>query len=120
MATLITDDNDSVSWQLEEFAIGRELASTNSSKVFVDRATQEFGIVYFNSDSAAAVETFPDTGEPIFFSAKDTLAACWHSKCKEISILCQGVQIDFKFQSASEARNFLDALEDATATTQNV
>ncbi|KAJ4991436.1 BTB/POZ domain-containing protein [Stagonosporopsis vannaccii] len=120
MAALVTEDNETVFWPLEEFAVGEDLRSTNPTNVFVDRTTQEFGIVYFHSDATATVEKFPDTHEPIFFSAKDALAACWHNKCKKISILYHHVQINLVLQSASEARGFLDAFEDATGTTQNI
>ena len=120
MAALIPDDHEAVSWPLEEFAVGKDLTSTNPTKIFIDRSTHEFGIVYYNSNSAAAVEQFPDTDEPVFFPAKNALLACWHSKCKKISVLFQHVQIDLGFRSAAEAREFLDTFEDAAATTQNI
>jgi len=120
MAALTTEDNQTVSWSLQEFAVGQDFNSTNPTVLFVDRATQEFGIVFFNSESAAAFEMFPDTHEPVFFPAKDALAACWHGKSKKISILYPGTQVNLGFHSAGEARNFLDVFEDATVTTQNV
>ncbi|KAJ8113355.1 hypothetical protein OPT61_g4493 [Boeremia exigua] len=120
MAALLQDDNDSVSWPLEEFAVGKDLTSVNSTKLYVDRATHEFGVVYFDPNGAAALEQSPGTDEPIFFSAGNALAACWHSKSKKISILFPLVQIDLGFRSPSEARDFLDAFEDSTATSQNL
>ncbi|KAH6643776.1 hypothetical protein C7974DRAFT_5230 [Boeremia exigua] len=120
MAASMTDDNESVSWPLEEVALGKGLSFLKATTIYVDRATHEFGIVYFASNAAAVMEQFPETNEPVYFTAKDALAACWHTKCKKISILFQHVQINLGFYSPAEARGFLDAFEDATAATQNI
>lgn len=120
MATSFTDENEPVSWPLQDYALGTGLVSTAPTRVYVDRATHDFGIIYFDSAAAAAVEVYEDTGEPIYFSAKDAVAACWHSKCKKISLLFECLQFNLSFQSPAEARDFLDAFEDATAATHNI
>ncbi|KAF9696533.1 hypothetical protein EKO04_005325 [Ascochyta lentis] len=112
-------DYDTVSWPLESFTVGKDFSSSNPTRMFVDRATHEFGIIYHDSDSVAAVEQFSDTDEPVYFRAKTALAACWHSRCKKVSILFQHLQIDLKFCSIQQAREFLDAFKDAATSTLN-
>jgi hypothetical protein len=69
----------------------------------------------------AFVAQFPDTEEPAFFSAKDALAACWHSKSRKVTLLLlQQTQVSLKFPTSLEARAFLDAFEDAAATAHNI
>ena len=120
------NDHGTISWSLQKLAVGKDLRwdrtkdGDDRSEVFVDRATHEFGVVYYDLYSAAAVQQFPDTDEPVFFQASNALAACWHSKCKKVSLLCQHLQVDLGFHSIEEARDFLDTFEDATATTQNL
>lgn len=114
------EDHESVSWYLVEFVFGKDLTVEDHTTIFVDRATHEFGFVFY-PDEVAVVAQFPDTDEPAFFSAKDALAACWHSKSRKVTILLlQQIQISLKFSTSSEARAFLDAFEDAAATAHNM
>ncbi|KZM26154.1 hypothetical protein ST47_g2671 [Ascochyta rabiei] len=119
MPASIIEGHESVSWPLESFTVGRDINSSNPTRIFVDHATHEFGIVYYYANSVAAVEQFSDTGEPVYFQAKTALMACWHSRCKKISVLFQHLQVDLKFCSTQEARDFLDAFKDAATITQN-
>ncbi|KAJ4331547.1 hypothetical protein N0V95_009863 [Ascochyta clinopodiicola] len=119
MLASTTEDHDTVSWPLESFTIGKDCNSSNPTRVFVDRAAHEFGIIYYFANSVAAVEQYSDTGEPVYFQAKTALTACWHSKCKKVSVLFQHLQVDLQFCSTQEARDFLDAFKDSTKITQN-
>jgi histone acetyltransferase HTATIP len=116
------EDHESVSWYLEEFVFGKDLTVKDNTTIFVDRATHEFGFVFYPGASEVAfVAQFPDTEEPAFFSAKDALAACWHSKSRKVTLLLlQQTQVSLKFPTSSEARAFLDAFEDAAATAHNI
>lgn len=116
------EDHESVSWYLEEFVFGKDLTVKDNTTIFVDRATHEFGFVFYPGTSeVAVVAQFSDTEEPVFFSAKDALAACWHSKSRKVTILLlQQTQVGLKFPTSLEARAFLDAFEDAAATAHNI
>ena len=99
--------------------MGKKLKSADPLTLFVDRATHEFGAVYYNLNSAAIPQRLEGTEEPAFFSVKYALAACWHSKSRKVSILLEYAQVDLEFHTVEEAREFLNTFEDAAATTQN-
>lgn len=120
MTIATTGDHEAIFWSLKEFALGKDLTSEIPTIIFVDRATHEFGLVYYDTNAVAVVERFPDTEEPAFFPAKHALAACWHNKCNKISILLKQTQVDLTFHTPTEARDFLDTFEDAAASTQNI
>jgi hypothetical protein len=108
-----------ISWPLSSFAIGKDFTSSNPTELFIDRATFEFGIIYYDSCSIAAVDQYSDTDEPVYFEAKKARAACWQEQCSKVSILFQDLQIDLKFLIPRHAREFVDALENLAAMTQN-
>ena len=118
------EEHESVSWYPEELVLGKDLTVKDHTTIFVDRATHEFGFVTYpgdDPDGVAVVEQFPDTGEPAFFTAKDALAACWHSKSRKVTLLLlQQTQVSLRFTASLEARAFLDAFEDAAATANNM
>jgi histone acetyltransferase HTATIP len=116
------EDHESVSWYLEEFVFGKDLTVKDNTTIFVDRATHEFGFIFYPGASEVAfVAQFPDTEEPAFFSAKDALAACWHSKSRKVTLLLlQQTQVSLKFPTSLEAHAFLTAFEDAAATAHNI
>jgi histone acetyltransferase HTATIP len=123
------EDHETVSWSLKEFSIGKDFKWSKSeeedvrTELFVDRATHEFGIVYYNSQSIAAVEQFPDTEEPVYFEAKTARAACKHDSCGKVTVLFEHVQLNLKFESTgalgsedhvsatTHAHSFVNAVE---------
>jgi histone acetyltransferase HTATIP len=123
------EDHETVSWSLKEFSIGKDFKWSKSeeedvrTELFVDRATHEFGIVYYNSQSIAAVEQFPDTEEPVYFEAKTARAACKHDICGKVTVLFEHVQLNLKFESTgalgsedhvsatTHAHSFVNAVE---------
>lgn len=117
--TLFTrEDHETVTWSLKEFSIGRNFKwakpeeEDDRTELFVDRATHEFGIVYYDSHSIAAVEQFPDTEEPVYFEAKTARAACKHDNCGKVTVLFEHLQLNLKFESSgtSGAGDYVSAM----------
>ncbi|KAF3051363.1 hypothetical protein E8E11_010392 [Didymella keratinophila] len=138
MTLFAGEDHETVSWSLKEFSIGKDFKwskpeeeEDDRTELFVDRATHEFGIVYYDSQSTAAVEQFPDTEEPVYFEAKTTRAACKHDSCGKVTVLFEHVQLNLKFESTgapgsadhisatTHAHRFVNALEVLAGAAQN-
>lgn len=137
MTLFAREDHETVSWSLKEFSIGKDFRwskpeeEDDRTELFVDRATHEFGIVYYDSHSIAAVKQFPDTKEPVYFEAKTARAACKHDSCGKVTVLFQHVQLNLKFESSgasgcddhvsatTHAHGFINALEVLAGAAQN-
>lgn len=131
------ESHETISWSLREFSIGRDFKwakpedEDDRTELFVDRATHEFGIVYYDSRSIAVVEKFPDTADPVFFEARNARAACKHDNCGKITVLFDHLQLNLKFESTDSpsmadyvsatkhAHDFLSALEVLASAVQN-
>lgn len=137
MALFVREDHETVSWSLKEVSIGKEFKWSKAeegdgrTELFIDRATYDFGIVCFDKHSIAAVKRFPDTGEPVYFEARTTRAACKHYNCGKVTILFEHLQLNLKFESTgasssddhisatTHAHEFVNALEVLTGAAQN-
>jgi histone acetyltransferase HTATIP len=137
MTTSITDDHKSVSWLLRKFAIGKDFkcekpkGSNDRTGISIDRATHEFGIIYYDVRSVATVQQFPDTDKPVYFEAKTARAACRQDNNEKITVLFQHLQLDLYFvsigrtdtddfvSSVKYAHEIVNALEGLAAAAQN-
>jgi hypothetical protein len=70
MSLLAREDHETVSWSLKEFSIGKDFKwskpeeEDDGTELFVDRATHEFGIVYYDSlnSSRRTISRHPGAG----------------------------------------------------------
>jgi hypothetical protein len=101
---------DPATWDLQSFTINQEPKLLGLSRLYLDRANGEFGIVSSPASAITILAQYPDD-EPIYFSGKTACAASWRAKCKKISLLFKHSQIDLEFAQVEEAHHFLHSLE---------
>jgi hypothetical protein len=109
---------DAVTWDLQSFTINLELKSFGLSRLYLDRANGEFGIVSASSSVMTTLAQYPDN-EPIYFQGKMARAVSWRAKCKKISLLFNHYQIDFEFFHVEAAHSFLHVVENITMAAGN-
>lgn len=91
MALFVREDHETVTWSLKEFSVRKDFkwsqpeGEENLTELFVDRAAQKFGIVYYDSNSITAVEQFPDTEELVYSEARTACAACKHGSYGKVT-----------------------------------
>jgi hypothetical protein len=109
---------DPATWDLQSFTINHESKMSVKSRLYLDRANGEFGIV---SSPASAITTLAQyhDDEPIYFQGKTACAVSWRAKCKKVSLLFKHSQIDLEFAQVEEAHNFVHALEEIAKAAGN-
>jgi hypothetical protein len=112
------DEHLSITWTLQSFIVDRAIKSTGQSRLYLDRANSEFGIVSHASPAIISMAQYPDD-DPIYFQAKSARAAAWRTRCKKIALLFQHLQIDLEFTSVEDAHAFLHVIEDIAMTAGN-
>jgi hypothetical protein len=112
------DEHLSIAWTLQSFIVDRAIKSTGQSRLYLDRANSEFGIVSHASLAIVSMAQYPDD-DPIYFQAKSARAAAWRTRCKKIALLFQHLQIDLEFTSAEDAHAFLHVIEDIAMAAGN-
>lgn len=105
------NDYGSSIWFLASFTISHTYKSHAPSRLYLDRANGEFGMISISPDATPTLAQFPDD-EPIFFQGKCARAAAWRSRCKKIVLLFEHCQIDLEFAAVDSAHDFLHAVED--------
>ncbi|KAJ4403810.1 SAS complex subunit [Didymella pomorum] len=131
MSLLAREDHETVSWSLKEFSIGKDFKwskpeeEDDGTELSVDRATHEFGIVYYDSLNSS------HTQGPVYFEAKTARAACKHDSCGKVTVLFEHVQLNLIFESTgalssedhisatTHAHSFVNALEVLAGAAQN-
>ena len=110
--TSITGDHQSISWQLQSFAVSNDFKSPGEAKLLLDRANSEFGIIYQTAPGVVVMAQFPDTDEPVYFQVSRVRAACTrlNTTCKKVCVLMQHLQLDLIFTTADYAADFLQSL----------
>jgi histone acetyltransferase HTATIP len=112
------DEHGPVTWDLQSFTINHEFKSSGASRLYLDRANGEFGVVSPTSSAITNLVQFSDD-EPIYFSGKNARAASWRGRCKKISLLFEFLQIDLEFAQVDAAHDFLHVVEDITMAAGN-
>ncbi|KAF2845197.1 hypothetical protein T440DRAFT_282342 [Plenodomus tracheiphilus IPT5] len=108
----LTSDQDSMTWPLTAFAITNEFKSTSRAELILDRANNEFGLIYALEPGTAVVAQFPDSDEPVYFAVSKIRAACLRTgtSCKKICILMAHFQLDLAFATGQGVSDFMQVL----------
>jgi hypothetical protein len=104
------DRYDAFTWNLLSFTINHEYKSSGPSRIYIDRANGEFGIISPSSIAVANLAQFPDD-EPIYFQGKNARAASWRVKCKKVTLLFEFLQVDLDFVEVDCAHAFVHSVE---------
>ncbi|KAH7410362.1 hypothetical protein DE146DRAFT_675082 [Phaeosphaeria sp. MPI-PUGE-AT-0046c] len=115
-----SDENDygPAIWILASFTVSQTYKSHGPSRLYLDRANGEFGVVSMSPHATPTMAQFPDD-EPIYFEGKCARAAAWRSKCKKVVLLFEHCQVDLEFAAVDSAHDFLHAVEDIAMGTGN-
>jgi hypothetical protein len=113
-----SDEYDTATWDLQSFTINLELRSFGFSRLYLDCANGEFGIVSASASVMTTLAQYPDD-DPIHFRGKLARAASWRAKCKKISLLFDHLQIDFEFLHVEAAHGFLHVVGDIAIAAGN-
>jgi hypothetical protein len=112
------DEHNTVTWNLQAFVINHEYKASGASRLYLDRANGEFGIVSPQLLAVTTLAQFPDD-EPLYFQGKNIHAAAWRARCKKISLRFEFLQIDLEFTAVDEAHTFLHVVEDIAMAAGN-
>ncbi|KAF1848313.1 histone acetyltransferase MYST2 [Cucurbitaria berberidis CBS 394.84] len=97
--TSIAEEDQSVSWSLQSFAVSNDFRSPGPANLLLDRANSEFGIIYQTAPGIATMAQFPDTDEPVYFQVSRALC-----------VMMQHLQLNLVFTTADYAAEFLQLL----------
>ncbi|KAH9864574.1 hypothetical protein J1614_010509 [Plenodomus biglobosus] len=108
----MTSSHEPITWALTYFAITNEFKSPGGAELFLDRANNEFGLVYPLKHNTVVMAQFPDTDEPIHFAVSRIKAACLrtNTSCRKICVLMAHFQLDLMFATADSAAEFVQLL----------
>lgn len=112
-----SDDGPTI-WRISSFTISHTYKSHGPSRLYLDRANGEFGIVSNAPSATPTLAQFPDEGA-IYFAGKSARAAAWRAKCKKIVLLFEHCQIDLEFGTVDDAHDFLHTAEDIAMNAGN-
>jgi histone acetyltransferase HTATIP len=110
--TTISNDHESATWAIQSFAILNDFKSLCPATLLLDRANNEFGLVYQTAPGVAVIAQFADTDEPIYFQVSKVRAACtrYNNTCKKVCVLMQHFQLDLVFATSADVADFLQRL----------
>ncbi|KAH9869228.1 hypothetical protein IAQ61_006433 [Plenodomus lingam] len=99
-------------WALASFAVTNCFKSPSCADLVLDRANNEFGLVYTLEPGTMVMAQWPETDEPVYFAATKILAACLRTStsCKKICLLLAHYQLDLVFETANGAADFTQLL----------
>jgi hypothetical protein len=107
-----------LTWTLHSFIVDHAIKSTGQSRLYLDRANNEFGIVSHSALPIISMAQYPDD-DPIYFQATSARAAAWRTRCKKIALLFEHLQIDLEFTSVDDAQAFVRLIEDIAMSAGN-
>ncbi|CAA9957324.1 BTB domain containing protein [Pyrenophora teres f. maculata] len=122
MSLSVNDENASVIWPIQSFAVSNDFKSPGPAILLLDRANSEFGLIYETEPGVNVMAQFPDTGDAIYFQVFKVRAACtrFNNTCKKVCILMQHFQLDLHFTTGSHAADFIQKLARAATKVRNI
>lgn len=98
-------------WFISSFTVSQTYKSHGPSRLYLDRANGEFGVISVSPEATPTLALYPDD-EPIHFEGKTTRAAWWGTRRKKIVLLFEHCQVDLDFAAVDSAHDFLHTIED--------
>ncbi|KAL7770947.1 hypothetical protein CFE70_000887 [Pyrenophora teres f. teres 0-1] len=122
MSLSVNDENASVIWPIQSFAVSNDFKSPGPAILLLDRANSEFGLIYETEPGVNVMAQFPDTGDAIYFQVFKVRAACtrFNNTCKKVCILMQHFQLDLHFTTGAHAADFIQKLARAATKVRNI
>jgi hypothetical protein len=116
--TFDVNDYGPAVWFLASFTVSQTYKSHGPSRLYLDRANGEFGVVSVSPDATPVLAQYPND-EPIYFEGKTTRAVAWGPRHKKVILLFEHCQVDLEFATTDSAQDFVLAIEEIAMSAGN-